>query len=765
MLFVQKYVTILSENYFKGIKKMKILQFWTKYRTKILLYPILLILVSLSVFNYTNKYNKMSRSYINTENASLTVKAVSQPIYEDGKYKFSSVITEADNPSLKDLRVNVYAEGKKGINFYPGDRISLEGEIETAGIASNDGGFNKAMYFMSENVHASIYSSSEFSVEKSKSSYVERLIGKFRGKFMESCDRYFPERYAGLIKALVSGETAFIQKADSDVLKESGIYHIIAISGMHLNIFIIFVAFIVNRLRLKRLLKSVVLAVGSIFISLFVLLFTEFGLSIVRAFVMLVISLGSGIFFRRYRPKTALFLSTVIILILIPRSYYSVGYQLSVLSTYAVLLSIDVIAIMHRKRQIRTISQTAWVGSLVISALCFVTNMPVMISSFGFISMYAWFANLLVLPVATPCLVLGVLFAVVSVAGISPLATIIAYPLQLCMQFMIKSAKVSVSMPYSVVNIYPMYIPYIVMLSAFICIAGYLIFKRRARLIVVAGLILTMGMSTLYNYRMLYPPDAKIVFADVGQGDCSFIRLPGGEAVMVDFGSTYMNPYLADEIERTLVKNNIARLDTVFLTHFHTDHISGIISLAKEGLIEKIYMPRYYDKTDETNIKNIEKLTRIAKKEDTDIYYAECGTEINISGAKFTILHPSESLGNEDNDMSAVIKFSYGEVDVLFTGDLSARGCEYILEKDIECEILKIPHHGSKNARTKELAQKTGAEYAVISCGRNNIYGHPHKDTMKALRSCGVEILRTDTDGAISIEFDKNGIKTVKNAL
>ncbi len=764
MLFVQKYVTIFMENYFKGIKKMNFLAFLTKYRSKITLYTILLIMVTLSVFNYTRKYHKSINQSLNADEISLCACVTSQPVYEDGKYKFTGDIISAEKDELLTLSANFYLEGKKGIKFYPNDLIRLTGELEFADSGTNDGSFDQKMYYMSENIHANVYSSSEFEIIRDKNSGIIKTVGKLRNSFMYSCDEYFSARYSGLIKALVSGETAFIEKADSDVLKKSGIYHIIAISGMHLNIFIIFASFIVNRMRLKGLVKALVLAFVSIMISLFVLLFTQFGLSIVRAFVMLVISLGGGIFRRRYRPKTALFLSTVIILFFIPQSFYNVGYQLSVLSTFAVLISVDIIGAMYKNNKIRSISQAAWFGSILISALCFVTNMPVMIKSFGFISVYAWFANLLVLPVATPCLVLGVLFAVVSVAGFDLLARIIAFPLKLSMQFMISSAETSVALPYSVVKIFPMYVPQLCMVTAFVCTLVYFLCKRRARLILPAALILTIGIGAIRNYRTLFPPDAKIVFADVGQGDCSFIRLPGGEAVMVDFGSNYMTEYLADEIEKTLVKNNIGHLDAVFITHPHTDHMAGITELAERKLAEKIYIPKYYDE-DESSIKNLEELARAAKLSNTEIFKIEENNTISISDAVFTILHPNGDTNGDDNDMSAVIKFSYGEIDVLFTGDLSEKGCANILDKDIECEILKIPHHGAKNKLTSELVERTNADYAIISCGRNNIYRHPHKDTMAALEEKDIEILRTDTDGAVSIEFDKNKINSVKKAL
>ncbi len=744
---------------------MKILQFWTKYQSKIILYSILMIIVSLSVFNYTAKYHRLTDSAIDDTKTKLSAEIISQPVYEDGKYKFVALIMTSDNPDIIGLHANFYAEEKKGIKLYPGDSIRLSGEVERADVVTNDGGFNQRMYFMSENIHANVYSSSPFMVISNQKSGIEKSVGKLKNKFMDGCDKYFSPRYAGLIKALVSGETTFIEKTDSDVLKESGIYHIIAISGMHLNIFIIFVAFIVNRIKIKKMKKAIVLALGSIAISLFVLLFTEFGLSIVRAFVMLVISLGSGLFMRRYRPKTALFLSTVIILILIPRSYYNVGYQLSVLSTYAVLLSLDILKIMKRKNKLGSLYAAAWVGTILISALCFVTNMPVMIRSFGFISVYAWFANLLVLPVATPCLILGVLFAVAVILGFSPIAELISYPLKLSMQFMIEAAKVSVSMPHSVANIYPMYIPYLWMLMIFICVSAYLIYKRRSRLILTAAFILSLGISNLHSYHIHFPPDARIVFADVGQGDCSFIRLPGGEAFMIDFGSNYMTPYLSDEIETSLVKNNISKLDAVFITHFHTDHVSGIITLAKNELIEKIYIPKYYDKNDTNGMKNLQRLTDACSKSDTDICCLDEETEISMAGAEFNLIYPTKHANLNDNDMSAVIKFSYGETDILFTGDLSEEGCEAVLDKDIECDILKIPHHGAKNKLMGEIMNKTKAEFAIISCGRNNIYGHPHKDTMKSIRNRGAEILRTDTDGAVKIEFDKKGIKNIKTAL
>jgi len=115
----------------------------------------------------------------------------------------------------------------------------------------------------------------------------------------------------------------------------------------------------------------------------------------------------------------------------------------------------------------------------------------------------------------------------------------------------------------------------------------------------------------------------------------------------------------------------------------------------------------------------------------------------------------------EHNDMSAVIKFCYGNVSFLFTGDISDDCINLICDKNMDCDVLKVPHHGGKTNYIDTLIYNTTPKYSVISCAQNNIYGHPHKDTIKALENAGSYIYRTDKTGAVTFVFDKNKIKSV----
>ena len=108
----------------------------------------------------------------------------------------------------------------------------------------------------------------------------------------------------------------------------------------------------------------------------------------------------------------------------------------------------------------------------------------------------------------------------------------------------------------------------------------------------------------------------------------------------------------------------------------------------------------------------------------------------------------------DDNNMSAVIKFTYGNTSALFTGDIEKDVTGVLCSEFADCDILKVPHHGGKSNLTDSLIKAATPDYALIGCGKNNIYKHPHTDTIKALENCGAEVYRTDTDGSVTIALE-----------
>ncbi len=742
---------------------MNFLRFFTKYSTRILLVSVLASLVLFSVLSFSKAYDKKTESLkdiVRVSDIKVQIKSFVSKAGEN--VSFTGKITNAKNNKLVDANVSVTLKNSKNPKLFTGDTVVLSGKWFGPKGKMNIGGFDDAEYSKSENIHGRIYSDEKIKIaSKGKNKFIKGIYS-LRNRFIEKTDKFLKPRYAGIAKALVTGDRSSVLPEDSAAFKESGVYHIVAISGLHLNIFIILFTYFISSLKLKRLKKALLSALVCTAVGGFVLVFTGFGLSVIRAFAMLVISLGSAVFARKYSSKNALFLGTAFIMILLPYSFYSVGFRLSVLSTYGVLLSGDIINRLQKSKRLSKIASSGVTATAVTSLVCAMVTLPVTADSFGYLPVYSFVANILILPLMAPALGGCVFFGIAAISGLDFLAELVMYPLTGILHIVLSFAKITSMLPMATINLYPKYTLYVASILAAAVLCIYLLHKNSRVTAILTALFFTVAGCLVFVYND-NSTEAKVVFAYSEQGDCSIITLPGKESIMVDFGTGPGTEYIIDEIKMSLVKYNISKLDAVFVSHFHQDHVSGITELVEDGYVRNVFIPRFYDKNDEESADNRQKLLEAALKTNTAVHQVKDGSSVTTkSGARFDVLSPKSDMFMDANNMSAVIKFTYGDVSFLFTGDVSKDGIPHLYDKDISCDVLKVPHHGSKNSNDRYFIKKSNPDYALISCGENNFYDHPDKEVLDTLESENIQIYRTDRDGAVTFCFDKKEIKSIE---
>lgn len=228
----------------------------------------------------------------------------------------------------------------------------------------------------------------------------------------------------------------------------------------------------------------------------------------------------------------------------------------------------------------------------------------------------------------------------------------------------------------------------------------------------------------LYNRG---PQDLKIYFFDVGQGDAIFVETPTGKQLLIDAGR---NRKVLSELGGAMSFGD-RYIDIFIATHPDSDHIGGL--------------------------PGVEERYEIGMKLDNNT--TRRGQVINFGdGVTLTILFPEGDISTlDDNDASVVAKLSYGEYDFLFTGDSGIRTENILLNSSedlIDVEILQAGHHGSRTSTSLPFVQAASPEYAVISAGKGNSYGHPHKEVLNTLERVGAEILSTAENGTIKFETD-----------
>ncbi len=261
--------------------------------------------------------------------------------------------------------------------------------------------------------------------------------------------------------------------------------------------------------------------------------------------------------------------------------------------------------------------------------------------------------------------------------------------------------------------------------------------------------------SGLRNTQQASADKMYVSFIDVGQGNCTLLRC-GGKAILVDSGEVG-----AAQTVINYIKNlGIDELDCVLVTHPHTDHMGAMTKILYEFKIDDLIMPEIPEEIIPTN-KTYEKFLTAVSDNAGNVIAAEPGETYSYGEMTLEIFAPLRDYDNL-NDMSAVSRISYGDTSVMFTGDATTTVEKDLLKKNIDysATVLNVGHHGSKTSSSEAWLRAVSPKYAVICCGANNDYGHPHSVITKRLEMLGIEYFRTDLLGTIVFESDsKNFIK------
>ena len=296
--------------------------------------------------------------------------------------------------------------------------------------------------------------------------------------------------------------------------------------------------------------------------------------------------------------------------------------------------------------------------------------------------------------------------------------------------------------------------------------------------------------------------DLKVYFIDIGQGDCIFIELPDGRNMLIDTGEkrnagkAKIDKYLRDE------KGNKVTIDYCVATHPDSDHIGLMPYVYEQYDVLKSYRPYVYSENKSASALPYELNKGIKIKNSSNIYY-DYITNVNAEQTYWEFFKDDSDFSNgftgkdgeiyeytvnfvmpyadnlndyqyftTPNDFSAVIMLEYADRKILFTGDIEyetgKKGAEQSFIREfstsnpamVDCDVLKVAHHGSDSSTSPEFLSLVKPEYSVISCGLSNKHRHPLKSTLDNLVNCGSEIYRTDLQGTIILTIDSKGIMT-----
>jgi competence protein ComEC len=278
------------------------------------------------------------------------------------------------------------------------------------------------------------------------------------------------------------------------------------------------------------------------------------------------------------------------------------------------------------------------------------------------------------------------------------------------------------------------------------------------------GFILFLFCVAVFVFYQIFvaesgQPLTKVDFFNVGEGDCALVEMPNSIQMLIDGGPSRQ---VVEKIAREMPFFD-REIELVVLTHPDRDHITGLFEVFKTFKVDKVLIPKIEGEIAEKEL--YKKFQEDAHKERSEIFFAKEGQKIFFkSGGSFSVIWPKENLlSKETNDYSIVGKFSFGETNFLFTGDIPGGKEKEIIKEgfNLQSEILKIAHHGSRSSSSEDFIKEVMPKAAIISVGENK-YGHPTEEVLERLEKYDIKIFRTDERGDIKIISDGQNININK---
>ncbi len=682
----------------------------------------------------------------------------------------------------------------EGTELPLGCRVTLRGSFAPMQGATNPGEFDTAAYYRSLGVGGRLTRAELLAVGEGYWPVREWLYS-FRLFLEERLKQALPEEKAGILCALLLGDRTDLPQATQELYRQNGILHILSISSLHITILGMSLYKLLRRLGVPVWAAA---AAGSVFLLLYGAL-TGFGVSACRAIGMYLIRMLGEILGRTYDMLTALGVMGALMVWKNPYYLQHSGFLLS----YASVLGAGVLGPAFAAFREREKAETAlsggwrriekagkaagkWLGqSFVTSLAVTLATLPVQLWYYYEVPVYSAGLNLLVLPLVKPLMLLGLVLLALPWAF--PAATAAG----LILQWYEWLCRLCGNMPF---HLWSPGRPEFWQIAAYYGMLGIILAvggkrrqgqsrrgqgrqgqrqqgqgrteKKRHRVLPVGALVCAVGLLGIRTDR-----GPCVTFLDVGQGDCIVLQTGSGETYLFDCGSSSRSGAGEYVLAPFLKYNGIRTLDAVFVSHPDEDHINGIQELLEMGeksgiSVRRIILPDVAEKLKKEQFTELLKAAE-GMGDSVEIRYICAGDSWKCDEAEFWCLHPAQGWQEEDpNAYSACfyVKFSSGGVSLLLTGDVEGEG-ERALIGQLErqgigkVDVLKVAHHGSGGATSEELLERLQPELAVISCGRNNRYGHPHPALLERLDRAGSTVLGTAERGAVSVWPEENGIR------
>lgn len=660
-----------------------------------------------------------------------------------------------------------------------GNLIKVSGKLVKFSKPTNYGQFDEQTYYKIQGINFRC-KAGKIDIISSDYARISHGLEVVKLKLLYTYKGVLLEKDFGTIAAMLLGEKRYLDPELKQLFQESGIAHILAISGLHISLL---------GLGLYRLLRMKVSIGRATTVTIIVLILyaimTGFQVSTNRAVLMIVVALCAKILGKTYDIPCAMAVSALILLLKNPLQLFSCGFQLSFGAVLGIVGVYEPIwkrfhmwynqrlekkkvagEVIGKSEEQRVAVRYRVVQAFLVSASIQVVTLPVLLYHFYEISLYAVFTNLFVLP--SMSLVIGLAISAGIVGLVCKTASLFliggTHYLFVLFEFV---CNLTQKIPYATVIVGRPNEVQICLYYVGIVLILYFIHKQVSFKIGLLLCILPILFVPLPNHML------EITMLDVGQGDGICLSHRGFHA-FIDGGSTSVSKVGTYRILPFLKAKGIASLDYAMISHMDEDHINGLKEVIQSGYLVKHLVVPNTTMRDEAYLT----MVQLANQYKIPVLYFEKGDFIHSEELSLTCLHPTPNDHPVTrNEYSMVLQLKFKEFDMLFTGDLEGGGEDEVLRllaesKELQLEseqsqkgqqlmdikdamgqsdILKVAHHGSKGSTNMEFLNVVKPKYALISAGKHNSYQHPNKELIDRLLKFGSDVHVTKECGAISI--------------
>jgi len=684
------------------------------------------------------------------------------------------------------------------------DRVAFFSRIRSIRNFNNPGGFDYEQYMKFKKIYGRAY------VPGNKIQVVQKGSSKWPGSRFRSnisglIDAVENRKAASILKALIIGVKTEISGELRDAFNRSGLGHLLAISGLHIGM-VASVAFFIFRwilCRFKTLLWHAWTKKGAAILCFFPVagygLLAGMSPSTERAVIMVFLFFTSFLFEREYDPINTAALAALIIVIIDPRSIFSISFQLSFAAIFSILYGLSVI----KAKAKNNISGRFWFAKklfvfFLVSLFAIFGTLPLVMFYFNQISFTGLFTNFIFIPLIGFVIVPLGLLAVVLYLFSPGLAQLAIFADAHIVEFAVNMVCFFADMRFAAFKtVTPSWFEilcyYLLGWSILnlICIkskkhprkktaeralnswSGLKLnsFKNQPAKIILILVVTAFAIDALYwSYERFWRNDLRVTIIDVGQGSAGLLELPKGPVFLVDGGGFFDNSAFdvgAMIVGPLLWRKKIRTVDTLVLSHANSDHLNGLLYIAEHFNVKNVWT-----NNDAADTVGYQRFINIIKKNKINMPdFDKMPGKYAINQVALEILYPPKDflirkkreLWRDSNSNSLVLRAKFGEKSFLFTGDIFARSEEELIAMSgnkLNSSVLIAPHHGSKTSSSADFIDKVSPDIVVMSLGWKNWFGFPHREAEERYNNRGVEILRTDIHGAVEFSTDGKTLET-----